>query len=67
MCVVSTDEASNLFRACVCHGDASLCHGNTPFKMRKKCRKPSAHVPKIESGTFALREMDSAQRPSQIA
>ena len=36
------------------------------FKMRKKCRKPSAHVPEIESGKFALREVKSAQRPIRL-
>ena len=37
-----------------------------PFKMHKKCRKPSAHVPEIESGKFALRELESASTPSAI-
>ena len=48
MRVVSMDEASNLFRACFCHGDASFATATRLFQTRK--RHSSAHAPKIESG-----------------
>ena len=34
MRVVSMDEASNLFRACFCHGDASFATATRLFKTR---------------------------------
>ena len=36
MRVVSMDEASNLFRACFCHGDASFATATRLFKTRKR-------------------------------
>ena len=74
MRIVSMDEASNSFRACLCYGDVSLCHSDEsfamamhPFKMRKKCRKPSAHVPEIESGKADSTENRVRSTPNQIA
>ena len=74
MRVVSMDEASNLFRASFCHGDASLCHGDAsfatatrPFKMCKKCRKHSAHAPELESGKADSAENRIHSTPNQIA
>ena len=60
MRIVSMDETSDLFITCFYHGDVSSATATRPFKMRKKCRKPSVPAPKLESGKFAL---ESAQRP----
>ena len=47
MRVVSMDEASNLFRACFCHGDASFATATRLFKTRK--RHSNAHAPEMGS------------------
>ena len=60
MRVVSMDEASNLFRACFCHGDASFATATRLFKTRK--RHSSAHAPEIESAENRVRST-----PNEIA
>ena len=39
MRVVSMDEASNLFRACFCHGDASPCYGDASIQNAQEMQK----------------------------
>ena len=54
MRVVSIDEASNLFRACFCHGDASFATGDASVqnalytkKMKALKCKPSAQIAEL--------------------
>ena len=54
---------ASVFKEAFCVAMRPSSTATHPFKMRKKYRKPSPHAPEMESGKFALRELESSQRP----